>query len=215
MGLSLQQELPHTFTMRGATPCPAGITSWLYTPPLPAAAGGCALTQQPSTVPIGHAVHNARLYVLDKQLQPVPLGLPGQLYISGVAVAGGYINRPDLTAASFVRNPFAEGPGTHTDVMYATGDAVRWLPATDGPAAGALEYVGRLDFQTKLRGFRIELQVRCFTENLCLISHTAYSCSRVAAAAHCTALVLPLQCCPLLTVPCTADAFHANILTGG
>lgn len=117
------------------------------------------------TIPIGRGIHNSRLYVLDPYMQPAPIGVPGQLFISGVQVAAGYLNREDFTAEVFVPNPFAEGPGTHTDRMYRTGDLVRWLPGQDA----CIEFLGRLDHQVKLRGFRIELQVLlvaglCFRE---------------------------------------------------
>lgn len=72
-------------------------------------------------------------------------------------VTWGYLNRPDLNEAVFVPNPFCEGPGTHTDRMYKAGDLVRWLPGRHA----CLEFLGRVDHQVKLRGFRIELQVCC------------------------------------------------------
>lgn len=93
--------------------------------------------------------------MLDARLQPVPIGVPGQLFISGVQVAAGYLNRPDQTASTFVPNPFCEGPGSHTDKMYRTGDLVRWVPGQ----RACLQFLGRVDHQVKLRGFRIELQV--------------------------------------------------------
>ncbi len=104
------------------------------------------------SVPIGTAADDTDLLVLDDNLRPVPTGVVGELYLAGVQLARGYLARPGLTADRFVANP----EGAPGDRMYRTGDLVRWAPGTDG-GPDELEYLGRIDFQVKLRGLRIEL----------------------------------------------------------
>ncbi|RMT41056.1 Amino acid adenylation, partial [Pseudomonas syringae pv. solidagae] len=100
------------------------------------------------SIPIGKPVGNSRLYVLDGHGQPLPLGVPGELYIGGQGVAKGYLNRDELTDETFVADPFDSDPQAR---LYRTGDLVRWR------ADGNLEYLGRNDDQVKIRGFRVEL----------------------------------------------------------
>ncbi len=138
----------------------------------PTEASVCATIAQCSQddlkVTIGKAIANVQIYILDAFLQPVPIGVPGELYIGGVGVARGYLNRPELTAERFIPNPFdppltplkkggdksyetfkkgVEQPSN----LYKTGDLARYLPD------GNIEYLGRIDNQVKIRGFRIEL----------------------------------------------------------
>ncbi len=100
-----------------------------------------------NTVPIGQPIANIQIYLLDQYLNPVPVGVTGEVYIGGVGVGRGYLNRPELTAEKFIPNPFIQ----QTERLYKTGDKARYL------ANGEIKYIGRIDNQVKLRGFRIEL----------------------------------------------------------
>jgi amino acid adenylation domain-containing protein len=100
------------------------------------------------SIPYGRPMANQRAYILDSQSQLVPVGVPGELHLGGVGLAWGYFNRPDLTAEKFVPNPFRPEAG---DRLYKTGDLARWM------ADGNIELLGRMDFQVKIRGHRIEL----------------------------------------------------------
>ena len=98
-----------------------------------------------TTVPIGRPIANTSVYIVDQQLQPLPIGVPGELHIGGAGLARGYLNRSELTQEKFINNPFGQGR------LYKTGDLARYLED------GTIEYLGRIDYQVKVRGFRIEL----------------------------------------------------------
>ncbi|GAB4212335.1 MAG: hypothetical protein OHK0022_48020 [Roseiflexaceae bacterium] len=171
-----QAELPHLHEIITAgeqlriTPA---IRAWLarcpdcllynhYGPTETHVVTACALEGEPAAWPdlpaIGRPIANVQVHLLDPQLRPVPIGVAGELYIGGVALARGYFDRPELTAERFI--PFGEGvrggaedaqSQTQTSRLYKTGDLARWLPD------GTLEFLGRRDQQVKIRGFRVEL----------------------------------------------------------
>ena len=105
-------------------------------------------TEDDNKISIGKAIANVQVYILDEYLQPVPIGVPGELHIGGTGLSRGYLNRPELTKEKFIPNPFK---GAGESKLYKTGDLARYLPD------GNIEYLGRIDNQVKIRGFRIEL----------------------------------------------------------
>ncbi|MEH2305427.1 amino acid adenylation domain-containing protein [Nostoc sp.] len=117
----------------------------------------CQREIYPQLVPIGRPIDNTQIYILDQNLQPVPVGVPGELHIGGAGLAKGYLNRSELTQEKFIPNPFngSRGAGEQGSRgekrLYKTGDLARYLPD------GNIEYLGRIDNQVKIRGFRIEL----------------------------------------------------------
>jgi len=131
-------------------------------------------------MPIGKPSANNRLYILDKNARPVPIGVSGELHVGGVALTRGYINRPELTAEKFINNPFDDDPNSR---LYKTGDLARYLPD------GNIEYLGRIDNQVKIRGFRIELgeieavlaQHPFVTENAVIIHEASETDKRLVA----------------------------------
>jgi acyl-coenzyme A synthetase/AMP-(fatty) acid ligase/acyl carrier protein len=146
-GEALTRELQERFFARlpwvelhnlyGPTECSMTVGHW-----------ACRRDDVRLTVPIGRAGSNVQLYVLDASLRPVPIGVAGELHIGGIQVGRGYAGRPDLTAERFIRDPYSGIPGGR---LYKTGDLVRYLPD------GAIEYIGRSDYQIKFRGYRVEL----------------------------------------------------------
>jgi amino acid adenylation domain-containing protein len=115
------------------------FSSWYLVEDLPTTA---------TTIPIGRAISNTQIYLLDQNLQPVPVGVPGELHIGGAGLARGYLNRPELTKEKFIPNPYSNESGER---LYKTGDRVRYL------SDGNIEFLGRIDNQVKIRGYRIEL----------------------------------------------------------
>jgi len=137
---SLSKEIPGLYIINGYGPTEATICATLYSV--------SSFEVRSGNTPIGKPVLNTKIYLLNEQMQPVPIGVPGELHIGGVGLARGYLNRPNLTKEKFIPNPFSNEPG---DRLYKTGDLARYLPD------GNIEFIGRIDNQVKIRGFRIEL----------------------------------------------------------
>lgn len=136
-----QERLPGTQFINGYGPTESTTFTCCYRIP-------ANIEAHLTSIPIGKPIANTQVYVLDARLQPVAIGVPGELYIGGDGLARGYLNRPDLTQERFVPNPFSTDPDAR---LYRTGDLVRYLPD------GNLEFIGRIDNQVKIRGYRIEL----------------------------------------------------------
>ncbi|MCL6753065.1 amino acid adenylation domain-containing protein [Nostoc sp. CCCryo 231-06] len=147
---------------------------------------GCCVYQVPvgkhstGSIPIGKAIANTQLYILDQYLQPVPLGVPGELHIGGLGLARGYLNQAELTALKFIPNPFSK---QENDRLYKTSDLARYLPSGD------IEYIGRIDNQIKIRGFRVELgeieavinQHPAVRETVVVVSEESVNSKRIVA----------------------------------
>ncbi|MGH1396697.1 MAG: non-ribosomal peptide synthetase [Trichormus sp.] len=142
-GEALPRDLANQLLTKGSTLWnlygPTETTIW---------STGCQVTTGDESINIGHPIANTQTYILNSDLQPVPMGTEGELYIGGAGLARGYLNRPDLTAEKFIPNPFSSDPRSR---LYKTGDLARYLPD------GNIQYLGRIDHQVKIRGFRIEL----------------------------------------------------------
>ena len=124
-------------------PTEATVTATLYEH-----SGSAGKGNSPFTPPIGRPIANTQAYILDPDLNPVPIGISGELHLGGVGLSRGYLSRPVLTAEKFIPNPFSKVPGTR---LYKTGDLAQYLPD------GNIEFLGRVDHQVKHRGFRVEL----------------------------------------------------------
>jgi amino acid adenylation domain-containing protein len=162
----------------------------------------CGVVERgPAPVTIGRPVWGTQTYVLDAWMRPVPAGVPGELYLGGAGLARGYLRRPGLTADRFVPNPF----GSAGARLYRTGDRVRWR------ADGVLEFVGRLDFQVKVRGFRVEPgEVEAALRRHPAITHAVVALAGEGAARRLAAWVVPAPGAPAPEV----EALKAHLRRG-
>ena len=133
--LATAHQRSHIFNVYGPTECTVDATC-------------CLIDAKTNSPNIGRPLANVQAYILDRNQQPVPIGIPGELWLGGAGVGRGYLNKPELTASSFIPDPHANSPNAR---LYKTGDLACYLPD------GNIEYLGRIDFQIKLRGYRIEL----------------------------------------------------------
>lgn len=144
------RRLPNTALFNEYGPTEATVWSSVYE---------VAQTQAGTSVPIGRPIDNMRIYIVDEALQPLPVGVAGELLVGGDGISRGYLNQPGLTAEKFIPDPFAGNGGR----LYRTGDRARYL------ADGNIEFLGRIDHQVKIRGYRIELA----EIEACLLRHPA------------------------------------------
>jgi amino acid adenylation domain-containing protein len=173
--LSSQREMSRMVNMYGQTET-CGIVSIFPVKIAPSYRSGI--------VPVGSPIANTKIYLLDTDLQSVPIGVDGEIYIGGADIASGYLNKPELTAMHFIRNPFSTAPDAR---LYKTGDRGRWLPD------GNVEYLGRNDHQVKIRGFRIEpgeIEAR-LTEHPALRDAVVIAREDVPGDKHLVAYVVP------------------------
>ncbi len=156
----LNSELHNLY---GPTEAAIDVTAWC-----------CQANNNEKIVPIGRPIANTQIYILDKQFQPVPIGIPGELYIGGVGLARGYWNRPELTNEKFISSPFQSKKR-----LYKTGDLARYR------ADGTIEFLGRIDHQVKLRGFRIELgEIETVIAQHCHVRETVVIANKNSLAAY-------------------------------
>jgi amino acid adenylation domain-containing protein len=142
LSVKLQEEVFESFSgelhnLYGPTEASIYVCHWV-----------CRREDRLRSVPIGRPIHNARVYILDAQLKPVPVGMAGELYIGGEVLAKGYLNKPDINAVKFIQDPHSDDPDAK---LFYTGDLARYL------SDGNIEFIGRADRQVKVRGYRIEL----------------------------------------------------------